>query len=98
MVDPGGDITVVDPRGDFRTVHEVGTGGELVEPGRGFAISSSRLIMIDRLREQLAADNKSTIGDQCTIPCTNRTSLFSEVWTDIKGQNLDTVQMRIPNG
>ena len=40
---------------------------------------------------------QSTIGDQCTIQCTNRTSLFSEVWTDIKGRNLDTVQMRIPN-
>ena len=62
LVDPGGDIAVVDPRGDFRAIHEIGTGGEMVEPGRGFAISSSRLIRIDRLREQLASDYKAQLA------------------------------------
>ena len=74
MVDPGGDFRVVDPRGDFKAIHEVGTEEEMVEPKRVFASSSSRSIMIDRLRGTVGRGLQSTIGDQCTIQYTNRTS------------------------
>ena len=53
---------MIDPIGDFRAIHEVGTGGEMVEPRRAFAISSSRLIMIDRLGKQSATDNKAQLA------------------------------------
>ena len=53
---------MIDPIGDFKAIHEVGTGEEVVEPRRAFAISSSRLIRIDRLREQLASDYKAQLA------------------------------------